>query len=185
MFSLHFSGFQNDSFCSRKRPVLLVRMNHSARQNGPFCGVKWAILKNGKKNLPVLSDSFIKTSASVFVEWKKRIPVFSVWNVYNHAAPSGCFANMGLTKRWGLATPATFLSRSVTGRHSTNHSRSIQFTPCCWWQRWYQFRWWWFKRWAYKLGWHKEENGLGNWQLKTYWNIKCNCEFCIGFWELF
>ena len=72
MFSLHFSGFQNESFCTRKRPVLLDRMTHSARQNGPSCCVKWAILKIGKKNLLVLSDSFIKISAFVFVEWKKK-----------------------------------------------------------------------------------------------------------------
>ena len=43
-------------------------MTHSARQNGPFRDVKWAILKNGKKKIRVLSDSFNKTTASVIVE---------------------------------------------------------------------------------------------------------------------
>ena len=51
-------------------------MNHSGRQNGPFRVVKWVILKNGKKKPHVLYDSFIKTSASVFVEWKKMCTRF-------------------------------------------------------------------------------------------------------------
>ena len=76
VFSLHFSGFQNDSFCIRKRPFLLAKMNHFGRQNGPFCDVKWVILKNGKKNLHVLTDSFNKTPVFVFVEWKKMSTCF-------------------------------------------------------------------------------------------------------------
>jgi len=43
-------------------------MIHFDEQNGPFRDVKWAILKNGKNFLAILSDSFIKTSASFFVE---------------------------------------------------------------------------------------------------------------------
>ena len=76
VFSLHFSGFQNDSFCIRKRPFLLAKMNHFGRQNGPFCDVKWAISKKGKKNLHVLTDSFNKTPVFVFVEWKKMSTCF-------------------------------------------------------------------------------------------------------------
>ena len=42
-------------------------MIHSDEQNEPFCDVKRAILKNRKKNIQFLSDSFTKATVSVFV----------------------------------------------------------------------------------------------------------------------
>ena len=109
MFSLHFSGFQNDSFCTRKRPILLDRMNHSERQNGPFCNVKWAILKNGKKNLPVLSDSFIKTSASVFVEWKKKNTRFFGMKCLQSRSAFRLFRQYGFDEALGPCHTCDFL----------------------------------------------------------------------------
>ena len=40
--------FQNGPFRAAKRPILLARMIHSERRNGPFSSAEWAILKAWK-----------------------------------------------------------------------------------------------------------------------------------------
>lgn len=51
-------------------------------QNGPFCEVKWLILKIGKIFPVVLFVFFTPTKAIVHAECKKTEPVFWVRNIY-------------------------------------------------------------------------------------------------------
>ena len=67
-----FCRLQNGPFYTSKRPILLSKMNHFAEQNGPFCDVKWVILKKKKHFSRFLSGSFTQTRAFVFLEWRKK-----------------------------------------------------------------------------------------------------------------
>ena len=76
VFSLHFKGFQNGPFYTSKRPFLSLKMNRFGEQNGPFCDVKWLVLKKAMAFLPILFSLFTESEAFALLKRQKNFAVF-------------------------------------------------------------------------------------------------------------